>query len=245
MSVATKSQRSRQIETGVIAGIVLCSVILVWLAFTLGFPPPEPSPLARDRMNLRQLALGMIHYAEDHKGQLPPQAAIVDKGGKPLLSWRVAILPYIEEDTLYKKFHLDEPWDSPHNKALLLEPIPELYAHPKDPEAAEQGLTPYRLFVGPLTAFEGPNPRYPDSIPRGTPNTIMIVEAADAVPWTKPDELRYHPDGPLPRLGGRFPGGFNAVMWDRTVRFLDTKEFGETKLREAITACEDQPLGGW
>ena len=83
--------------------------------------------------NEKQIALAMHNYhaANDH---LPP-AAIKDKAGKPLLSWRVAILPYLEQAALYNKFHLDEPWDSPHNKALIAS-MPAVYACP---EPADRG----------------------------------------------------------------------------------------------------------
>src|SRR3972149_4277670 len=64
----------------------------------------------------KQMAIAIHVYADAQKHLPPP--AIRDKEGKPLLSWRVAILPYVEESGLYKQFHLDEPWDSPHNLAL-------------------------------------------------------------------------------------------------------------------------------
>src|SRR5262245_11036025 len=66
--------------------------------------------------NLKQIGLALHNY-HDTYGKLPP-AAICDKAGKPLLSWRVAILPFIEQNALYKQFKLDEPWDSEHNKKL-------------------------------------------------------------------------------------------------------------------------------
>src|SRR5438093_7201056 len=75
--------------------------------------------------NLKQLALAMHNY-HDTYGHLPP-AALKNKKGKPLLSWRVALLPFVEEDKLYKEFRLDEPWDSAHNKKLLAK-MPKLFA---------------------------------------------------------------------------------------------------------------------
>ena len=78
--------------------------------------PQVASARARSQNNLKQIGLALHNY-HDIYGVLPA-AAIVDKKGKPLLSWRVAILPYVEQDNLYKQFRLDEPWDSPHNLAL-------------------------------------------------------------------------------------------------------------------------------
>ena len=77
--------------------------------------------------NLKQIGLAMHNYHATHK-TFPP-AFTVDKDGKPLLSWRVLILPYLEQDALYKEFHLDEPWDSPHNRTLI-ERMPPTYRCP-------------------------------------------------------------------------------------------------------------------
>src|SRR5882672_4340583 len=84
----------------------------------------EPKPkrgdaktLATASNDLKQLALAMHNYHSAY-GQLPP-AAVRDKNGKLLLSWRVLILPYIEQDNLFKEFKLEEPWDSDHNKKLI------------------------------------------------------------------------------------------------------------------------------
>ena len=79
-----------------------------------------------------------MHNYDSTHGSLPPHA-IYGKDGKPLLSWRVLILPYIEEQALYEQFHLDEPWDSPHNEPLLRQ-IPRCYRSPLDGGSAE-GLT--------------------------------------------------------------------------------------------------------
>ncbi len=78
--------------------------------------------------NLKQIGLAMHNY-ESTFGTFPP-AYIADKAtGKPLLSWRVAILPFLEQDALYKQFHLDEPWDSAHNKTLIAR-MPPVYRSP-------------------------------------------------------------------------------------------------------------------
>src|SRR5262245_56385584 len=99
---------------------------------------------------LRQLGAA-FHKFEVKHGHLPA-AAILGKDGKPLLSWRVAILPFIDQDELYKQFHLDEPWDSENNKKLL-ERMPAEYADPQI--KCEPGRTVYQAVVGPGLAFEG------------------------------------------------------------------------------------------
>src|SRR5204863_3386120 len=110
-----------------------------------------------------------------------------DKRGKPLLSWRVEILPFIEENELFKQFHLDEPWDSEHNKALIAH-MPRVFQDPRRPPG---DTTTFLAPVGKGLAFEGDKPLKINSFTDGTSNTIFIVQANDdrAVPWTKPDDL--------------------------------------------------------
>ncbi len=156
----------------------------------------------------------MHNYLSKYE-RVPPQAAF-GKDGKPLLSWRVLILPFIGENELYKEFHLDEPWDSEHNKKLLAR-MPKVYAVPGQKEV---DATHYQGFHGKGAFFEGKKGIRIFDIPDGTSNTLMVVEAANAVPWTKPEDLPYDPDKPLPKLGGLFPGGFNAAMCDGSVRFI-------------------------
>ncbi len=157
------------------------------------------------------------------------------------MSWRVAILPYLLENDLYQSFKLDEPWDSPHNKPLL-ERMPYLYASaPQRPGQAQGNLTHFRVFVGEGTPFEGGRgPRWED-FPDGLDRTILIVEADEAVPWTKPDDLPYAPDKPLPSLGKGPRGNFLAQMADGSVLFIPAK-FDEVLLRRAITRNDKQPL---
>ena len=102
-------------------------------------------------------------------------------------------------------------------------------------------LTHFRIFVGKGTPFEGgQGPRWED-ISDGTDRTILIVEADEAVPWTKPDELPYAADKPLPALGGGPRGSFLAAMVDGRVLAIPAK-FDEALLRRAITRNDKQPL---
>src|SRR5262249_23606585 len=157
-------------------------------------------------------------YDAEH-GILPP-AAIPSPDRRPLLSWRVAMLPYFDLDGVYKQFHLDEPWDSPHNLRLLPK-MPSIYLNPRWQNAADaqQGLTYYQ-------AIGGQNPLMGQKEPVGlgwlsnlkmTANQILIVEAATAVPWTKPEDLAYAPDQPLPKFGGPNQESFVAVFADNHV----------------------------
>jgi prepilin-type processing-associated H-X9-DG protein len=215
------------------------------VAFAMVLPAVQAARTAARRAqsvnNLKQIGLALhnFHSANDH---FPP-VAIRDKSGKPLLSWRVAILPFIEQSGLFNEFKLDEPWDSPHNKALL-ERMPVVYSVPV--ASAEPGMTFYQGFRGPGTIFDpsSKNGVGIREITDGTSNTIAVVEAREAVPWTKPDaEVPFDGAPPtraesvqklLTLLGGHFPGGFNALFADGSVRFLKTS-INVITLRALIT----------
>jgi Protein of unknown function (DUF1559) len=189
------------------------------------------------------MALAMHNYNDEY-GHLPP-AAIRDSYGNPLLSWRVAILPYVEQDDLHKQFHLDEPWDSSHNLELV-RLMPKIYYSPAQPQMPAEGQTYYRAFVGPGTAFERDGLKIPIDFPDGTHNTFLVIEASDPVPWTKPDELKYYPDQPVPSLGGIFHNegwlarqrnlnnGFNVALADGAVKWFP-RNTPEATIRAYIT----------
>jgi prepilin-type processing-associated H-X9-DG protein len=189
--------------------------------------------------NLKQIGLA-VHNFLSANNRLP--ADIRDAEGKPLLSWRVEILPFLEQQALWEQIHKDEPWDSPHNKALL-EIMPGTFAIPGTP-APEAGHTFYRGFSGPHTGFEQRRgqPVNIADFTDGTSNTIVVVEANEAVPWLKPDsDLEFDGDAPpnegkdpRPLMGGHFGRGFNALFMDGSVRFL-SESIAPSILRALIT----------
>ncbi|MCI0457353.1 MAG: DUF1559 domain-containing protein [Gemmataceae bacterium] len=189
------------------------------------------------QLNLKEIGLAFHSYHNQFKKF--PAAAIYSKDGKPLLSWRVAILPHLKQGELYGQFKLDEPWDSPHNKKLL-EKMPEVYA-PVRGKTKEPHSTYYQVFTGPGTLFEGARALKFSQIGDGASNTILVVEAGEAVPWTKPADIRYYPKQDLPKLGGLFADGFNALFADVSVRWLG-RGFDPPTLRLAITYNDGQPI---
>jgi RNA polymerase sigma factor (sigma-70 family) len=164
-------------------------------------------------------------------------APAIGGNAKPFLSWRVEILPALGEGDLYRQFHLNEPWDSEHNKKLLTR-MPGVYAAPGS-KGADDGKTYYQAIVGTGAAWEPRRQmRFPASFTDGLSNTILVVEAATPVAWTKPEDLPYVDDQALPKLGGLFGGDFHALFADGVVQFLSAKA-DEANLRAAIT-----PAGG-
>ena len=173
---------------------------------------------ARSMNNLKQIALAMHNY-HDVNGRLPP-AATSDKDGKPLLSWRVLILPYVEQAPLYRQFHLDEPWDSPHNKKLLTQ-VPPVFVLPE--ARWKTGETGYLGFVGKGAFFDGKKGlRFPADFPDGTSNTLMVVEAEKSVPWSQPSDLPFDPARDVAKFGFR-KEGFLGAMCDGSVRLFSYK----------------------
>ncbi len=173
---------------------------------------------ARASCNLGGISLALLNY-QDANGTLPP-AVVYGPDGKPLHSWRVLILPYIEQRELYEEFRLDEPWDSDHNLRLL-DRMPSSFAAPWTRRVnVSPGYTVCRVLVGPGAAFEGRDGlRLPDDFPDGAANTLLFVEAGEPVPWTKPEGIAYDPAQPV-RLQGLFRDGFRACSADARYRFI-------------------------
>jgi prepilin-type processing-associated H-X9-DG protein len=165
---------------------------------------------------LKQIGLAMHNYADVHKRF--PARAILDKDGKPLLSWRVAILPYLDQKALYDQFHLDEPWDSEHNRKLA-EQMPPVYSNSNHPSTDS---TVYLALDAAQTVFGGSEGKRFRDIIDGTSLTILAVEADPerAVIWTRPDDLKYEAQQPLAGLGHLRTGGFMALFADGHVSFI-------------------------
>jgi hypothetical protein len=200
----------------------------------------------------KQLALAMHNY-HSAKKHFPASAAIRDAEGKPLFSWRVALLPWLEQRELYHQFHFDEPWDSPHNRGLIKR-MPDVYYDPSQPRLGREGKTTYQVPLGIETAFLpiGQSDYYPENanvggvfvgrgitfrdLTDGTSNTIMLVDIApsEAVIWTKPDD--WEVDLADPHRGLRADGikNFVAARCDGSVH-LESMDISTEALRAMLT----------
>ena len=166
-----------------------------------------------------------MHNYHDKYGCFPP-AYIADAKGRPLHSWRVLLLPYMEQGTLYDRLKLDEPWDSPHNRSIL-----------KNKDAAQwfqcpsalnpKDETSYVMSVGADTISDGPHSVRLEDIKDGSARTIMIVEVKDSgIHWAEPRDLDFKgmsfrindPNGK--GIGSYHPGIANVLFADGSVRSI-------------------------
>ena len=210
--------------------------------------PREAALSAISQNNLKQIGLA-IHNYEATYGYLPP-AAVVDQNGKPLYSWRVLLLPYLEQDALYRKWKLDEPWDSPNNKPLA-EAVVKVFADPEKPTYK----THYRVFVGEKAGWvnspkgwlsnqaNGKGLLKFANFTDGLSNTLAVLESREAVNWAAPDDLPYDGKNPLPAIGvGNRPFA-NALFFDGAVRRIAAKDT-EMALRVMIERADGGALLG-
>lgn len=180
----------------------------------------KQAAVRRAKFKMRRLGLAM-HNHHSAYGRLPP-AAVKDADGRPLLSWRVKLLPFLGHDELelYRQFHLDEPWDSPHNRPLAAQ-MPDVFR--LDPTSPHTERSTVVAPVGEAMMFHSDEPKFKDVID-GLSNTIMLVEVpeAEAEIWTKPGGKTIDPDKPAEGLGGHFGDNNVLVLFgDGSVKLLD------------------------
>ena len=180
-------------------------------------PTGPPAERIRSANNLKQVMLALYGYHDVH-GHFPTD--ITDRDGKPLLSWRVHILPYLDQEALYRQFKLDEPWDSQTNKPLAAR-MPKVFRSPRQAEALKDQTT-YLAPLGNGLMWDAPKGLKATQISDGTSNTIALVEADDdrAVIWSRPMDITIDPKNPLAGLLGHYGDGFHVALADGSVRFV-------------------------
>lgn len=202
----------RTLPAGMGGGLFLTQMPF-WLFADSAVPP---SSQAASMNNLKMIVLGMHNY-HDVNMHFPATAA-GQKPGQPPVSWRVLILPYIEQASLYNQYRFDEPWDSENNKRVAAQ-MPAVYRAPGS-RVGTQGKTNYLAVVGDPYMFAADKGRRFADVTDGISNTIMVVEVSDAkaVPWTKPDDFTPDAKNPIADVVGLRPGGFLVAMGDGSVR---------------------------
>jgi len=225
----------------VIAGGVLfvCGGILVALLLPAVGAAREAARRAACSNNLKQIGLAMHMYHETYK--CFPPAYIADKNGRPMHSWRVLLLPFMEQEVLYRQYNFKEPWDGPNNSRLVGMIDNVFYRCPSEDSTMNRSETSYVMIVGPGTISDGPTPTQMGQIADGTSNTIMLVEVAGSgIHWAEPRDLKLEEitfvvnEGVGNGIGSRHPGVANVVFCDGSVRSID-KSIDPESLRGMTT----------
>jgi hypothetical protein len=208
----------------------------------------DVGPRLQSRNNLHRLGLAAHNYLAAHGEVLPTSIWRCPENSEPY-SWRVALLPYLEEEALYQEIVRNGAWNSPANRRLA-ERMPKVYVLPGKPAAL--GMTYYKGFtgegmpLGPTAVAPGQRPqaaRMPGSFQDGTSNTILFVEAATPVNWMEPgSDLPF-----VPRARGYSPlslgdhwgnNRFQVALADGSVHAL-SRNLNPLTLQALIT-----PRGG-
>jgi hypothetical protein len=201
-----------------VAGLLVVGVLLTLMLPGLGHPP-EATYRTQCKNNLKQIAIALHNYYDVYD-TLPP-AYVADENGKPLYSWRVLILPYIEQANMYEQFDKTKAWDDPANRRFL-EMMPAVYACPS---AGERGQhTNYAAVFGPRCVFHGTEGTTFRDITDGASNTLLVGEVhGAAIPWTAPidvDVTRHPTLGDPKGFNSAHEGGCQFCMGDGSVHFI-------------------------
>lgn len=172
---------------------------------------------------MKQLTMALMNYHDQHK-TFPP-AYIADANGKPMHSWRVLLLPFMEERELYARYDFNEPWNGPHNR-LLADEMPYVYRCAM--EDASSNRPNYVAVVGEETAWPGATAVRVKDIKDGTSKTILLVETVNAdFNWLEPRDLTFeealqgiNPPNAKPSISSHYRGGVNCAFGDGGVHFM-------------------------
>ncbi len=211
-------------------GALACAALFGGVMSSVNGKVKAAADRSKSQNNMKQISIG-FHAQNDMSGSLQgPFAAGATGGGH---SFRVGLLPYIEQDSLFRQIDLTQPWNSPRNAPATGTAVPT-YLDLTNP-ASVGTATPYRMFVGPGALFDGTAkmPKFQD-ITDGSSNTILYVAATQTVPWASPQELPFGPNVALPPLGSPQADGFLVSFADGSVRYIK-RTVPDATLRSLIT----------
>lgn len=220
--------RSLPMLIAVILGSLLAGATIIGFSVSVIMPAVASARVearkARSATNLQQIAQAMMAYKNQY-GSFPP-AYIADDKGKPMHSWRVLLLPFLNEGNLHRQYDFSQPWDSPQNM-LLATQIPEVYIAPGDQSAAASYETSYLVIVGKGSMFPDDKSVREAEISDGPGATILVAESYESgICWLEPKDLdmrtmNFSINGaPTDCIRSQHPEGANVLLADGQVRFL-------------------------
>jgi LSD1 subclass zinc finger protein len=227
-----------------IVGVLACCLVTVVVGglAALIFPAigrvQNAAQRAQTTNNMKQVSLGIINYADTNMGRLPTPKMLREPQmvQSVELSWRVAILPYVEQPALFNRFDRQSAWDSPANQ-LLMNPMPVTYEDLLRDEGKKGTNTRFQYFTGPGTLWPtNEKKRFPADFPDGTSNTFLFVEADNPVPWSKPADIAIQPGQSLPLPKDRFL----AACADGSVHTVERNRISDAGLLLWINPADNQ-----
>jgi hypothetical protein len=229
--------------------ISLCVIALV-LVLLLPASTSRGDPRGRCKYNLRQIGVALHNY-HDVYGCFPP-AYIADERGRPMHSWRVLILPFLDKAPLYNSYRFDEPWDGPHNARLADQAasVFQCRAGITEPDAPTNS-TSYVAVIGPRTGWPGAESVRISDITDRTAETLHVVEIANSgIHWMEPRDLHVtqmaRVINPAAGMGISSPhvGGAHVLAVDGSVRFVSETTPEET-IRRLIERDDGETIGNF
>jgi len=230
----TETVKSGSSATRWVAGAIVSAIILACLFFAIirvGGQSIGRMTASRDQSisirNLQRIAEALNAYAADH-GNYPP-VAITDNSGKPLHSWRVMLLPYLDEEDLYNEIDRSVAWDDPINAAVFFRRMPTVFQHPNATERGTYNQSGYYLVTGPGTLFPASGPLGPNDIIDDPTQTILVIEAKPSIlpgSWAEPIDVDYAAmqgnigGNPGTEVGGLLDNGAAMATTDARGHFL-------------------------
>lgn len=220
-----------------LVGIPMVLVALLMPAVGSG-PPSRRSACAN---NLKQIGIA-LHLYHDVYGSYPP-AFVADKNGRPMHSWRVLLLPFLEQEPLYRLYRFDEPWDGPHNRKLAeLAKNFEIFTCPAQKPGDLAGETSYVVVIGPHTAFPGEKCVSKKDIQDSLGGTLTVVEVHHSgIHWMEPRDLHVLQMAPAissksgQGISSAHKNGAQAVTADASVHFLPADSISTELLRGLLS----------
>jgi hypothetical protein len=190
--------------------------------------------------NLKQIGWAAHNHADIHK-HFPPGATF-DKNGAALHGWQTYLLPFVEEDKLFKRIDLARPWNDAKNADAMKQRI-NIFLHPAvDPATHGKSAEGFALthYAGNVHVFPGKGMKF-DDITDGLSNTLLAGEVAKGFkPWSMPMNVRD------PGVGLTAPHGFGTPRGEYVVLlFADgTVRTVKADINPAVLKALATPRGG-